>query len=116
MTPRNWDAAEWTRDNYRAALAAIAASEHGAVRCSVLDTMPLAGGERATSSMVENNVLLYRTYYKTARDVPEEAFGKPGMPKEPVYMLPSAAHLVVAKAMLASGELEAAKPFWKFWP
>ena len=52
--------------------------------------------------MVKNNLLLYRSYDAVGRDVPAEAFGDV---KEPVYMLPSVAHLVVARRMLNAGQL-----------
>ena len=42
----------WTRGNYLATVAAIAASEHGALSCDALEGIPQTGGEEAISSMV----------------------------------------------------------------
>jgi hypothetical protein len=106
FSPLSWDDAKWTRGNYCATVAAIAASEHGAVKCSVLETTRATGGESAIASMLKSNLLVYRSYDTRAHDVPETAFGAPGKPKEAVYMLPSSAHLVVVRDMLASGELK----------
>jgi hypothetical protein len=111
--PRSWEGSSWSRDNYLAAVATIAASEHGAVSCDALAAMPQTGGEEAIASMVKNNLLLYRSYDAVARDVPTEAFGDA---KEAVYMLPSVAHLVIARRMLEAGELAVRPvPFWR-WP
>ena len=109
--PRSWEGACWSRDNYLATLAAIAASEHGSLSCRDLAGMPQTGGERAIASMVKNNLLLYRSYDAVARDVPAEAFGDD---KEAVYMLPSAAHLVIARRMLEAGQL-AVRPVMARW-
>ena len=100
--PRSWEGSIWTRGNYLATVAAIAASEHGALSCDALEGIPQTGGEEAISSMVKNNLLLYRTYDAVARDVHAEAFGDD---KEAVYLLPSVAHLVIARRMREAGQL-----------
>ena len=92
----------WTRGNYLATVAAIAASVHGSVPCCNLEGMPQTGGEGPIASLVKNNLLLYRSYDAVARDVPAEAFGDD---KEAVYMLPSVAHLVIARRMREAGQL-----------
>jgi hypothetical protein len=111
--PRSWEGAFWSRDNYLATLAAIAASEHGSVSCRDLEGMPQTGGEGAIASLVKNNLLLYRSFDSVARDVPVEAFGPL---RRPVYTLPSVAHLVIARQMMEAGELAVRPvPFWR-WP
>ena len=98
----SWPGAEWIERNYQAVLAQIATSEHGAVPCVALRRNPFSGGGSAVASMVKNNLLLYRSYDAVARDVPAEAFGED---KEAVYMLPSVAHLVIARRMSEAGQL-----------
>jgi len=97
-----WPGAEWIESNYAAVLAQIASSAHGAVPCLALRNNPRSGGGSALASMVKKNLLLYRSYDAVARDVPAEAFGDD---KEEVYMLPSVAHLVIARRMLEAGQL-----------
>jgi hypothetical protein len=83
-------------------LAQIASSAHGAVPCSALRNDPRSGGGSAISSLVQNNLLLYRSYDAVARDIPEETFGPL---RRAVYMLPSVAHLMIARQMREAGEL-----------
>jgi hypothetical protein len=97
-----WPGAEWTESNYAAVLVQIASSAYGAVPCLTLRNNPRSGGGSAITSMVKNKLLLYRSYDAVARDVPAEAFGDD---EEAVYMLPSVAHLVIARRMLGAGQL-----------
>ena len=97
-----WPGAEWTESNYAAVLVQIASSAHGAVPFLALRNNPRSGGGIAISSLVKNNLLLYRSYDAVACDVPAETFGPL---RRAVYMLPSVAHLVIARQMLEAGEL-----------
>ena len=60
--------------------------------------MEQLGDFEALESMNEQNLLLRRAFGEDARDVDPAAFGPR---RRDVYMLPSAAHLLAARAELA---------------
>jgi hypothetical protein len=95
MTPKAWEGAAWSAEQCRTVLHAIVNSPHAAVPVSQLQKQ--LGGVEALKSMNEQNLLLRRSFHEDARDMDPVAFGPR---RKEVYMLPSAAHLLAARAKL----------------
>jgi hypothetical protein len=97
LKPEAWKGAAWSTEQCRTALRAIASSPHAAVPVGQLEEQLGAGSVAALESMNEQNLLLRRSFQKDARDIDQAAFGPR---RKDVYVLPSAAHLLAARAEL----------------
>ena len=97
LEPEEWKGAAWSTEQCRTALRAIVSSPHAAVPVSQLKEQLGAGCVAALKSMNEQNLLLRRAFHEDARDIDPAAFGPW---RRDVYVLPSAAHVVAARAVL----------------
>ena len=97
LTPEVWRGAAWSTEQFCSTLRAITSSPHAAVPVSQLKEQLGAGCVAALKSMNEQNLLLRRAFHEDARDIDPAAFGPW---RRDVYVLPSAAHVVAARAVL----------------
>jgi hypothetical protein len=97
LKPQVWEGAAWSTEQFCHVLRAIASSPHAALPVSQLEEQLGAGSVAALESMNEQNLLLRRSFDGDARDIDPAAFGPGG---NDVYMLPSAAHVLAARAVL----------------
>ncbi len=99
LGPAAWPGAEWSTEQAKLAMRAIAASPHG---CAVQSDVSAVIGAKALTSLQRHEVLIVRPYHDLTRDIPKEAFG----PRSgPVVTFPSVADLCAAKRMLKNGDL-----------
>ena len=95
----------WSGDQYRAVVRLIAESPHGAVSCAHAEQQPECGHGAALASLQQHNFLLRRSFHTLARDVDEAVFGATLAERGDVFMLLSAAELLIARARVANESL-----------
>ena len=102
LKPQVWEGAAWSTEQFCHVLRAIASSPHAALPVSQLEEQLGAGSVAALESMNEQNLLLRRSFDEDAQDIDPAVFSPR---RKDVYTLPSAAHLLAARAELEDLEL-----------
>ena len=107
---KHWDGAEWSSDELKRLMKAIAVSKYGCIRYP--DAVDMLG-ESILESIIKENVASIRTYNPISSDIPTEAFGPDGV----IVTTDSFAELAVIRKLCKEGKLEIS-PKWyelKYW-